>query len=192
MQLFLDWLFTNFMHHTLLTEKKKKILHFEQIIRTAIVLCFALSLAQVIGIVSLLPVLVKIRNEESASKAEVEKIASGKNADQTAMIIKSLNRDQILIKNAKKNIDMPILSRSIDSLNLVKGKIKLNSINFIKVASSTVSISLQGISPNRDELLAFKSRIENLSPSTKVNLPISELTKVTNFVFSLQIQNFPI
>ncbi len=180
------------MHHTLLTDQKKKALHFEQIVRTVIVLCFGLSLAGIIGLVSLVPVLIKIRNEESASKLEVEKIASGKNANQTALIAKSLNRDQILVKNAKKSIDMPILSGSINSLNLIRGKIKLNNVAFSKIATSTVSISLQGTTPNRDELIAFKSRIENLSPLIKVNLPISELTKVSNFVFSLQIQNFPI
>ncbi len=192
MQWLLALLYTKIMHHTLLTEQKKKGLHFEQIVRTIIVLCFGLSLAGVIGLVSMVPVLVKINQEESNSRLEVEKIASGKNASQAALMIKSLNKDQILIKNAKKNIELPILSDSINSLNLIRGKIKLNSISFSKLATSTVSVSLQGISPNRDELIAFKSRIEALSPLVKVNLPISELTKVSNFVFSLQIQNLPI
>lgn len=180
------------MHHTLLTDEKRGALHREYVVRVIIVCCFVLSLVGIIGIVSLVPVLFKITREESISREQVSKIAQGKNKDQTTMISNALARDQILVSNLKKNIESYSVSRAIDTVVGVRGKIKITSLSIAKQATSTVSVSVQGVSPNRDELLAFKSRIENISQGLKVVLPISELVKSSNFPFTLQITSLPI
>ena len=174
------------MQHTLLPTAERKALRREYRIRAAIVLCFALSAAGVIGLVSLFPSFIRATLEERSSTTMLASLKKGTASASASQIQSDLATENVLL-GALPSADAIRLSAVISDVVSARGSNSISSLSVTRSGTSTMDILVQGIAPTRDGLLAYESRIQSIAPGTKVDLPIDELAKSANIRFSLRV-----
>lgn len=175
------------MYHTLVPQYERLALRREYRLRAFIVLCFALSVAGVIGIVSLSPAFMSASIEEQAAQRDLLSIKKAKDSSGLTAIQQKVAYSQGLLNILEQGSDRPRPSSLIELLVGERGPVKINSIGVNQISSTTATISIGGIAPTRDSLLAFKSRLIAVNEGNKVDLPVSELAKSTNIQFSIRV-----
>ena len=175
------------MHHTLLPIPERKALRLEYRIRALIVLCFMASLAGLIGIAALFPAFMRASAEERTQLDTVASLQKDKKDSGVSQIEAELSADNVLLKGIAGAPDERRLSSIIASLVSARGSLTMSSISVSRLTGNGFSIVIQGISPTRDDLVAFKGRLEAMAPGNKVVLPVSELAKNTDVQFSIQL-----
>lgn len=65
--------------------------------------------------------------------------------------------------------------------------IKITKFNYVKGDTDNSSLSLEGYADTRDSLLSFSQKLESEKKFAKIELPISNLAKQSDIVFSLTI-----
>lgn len=180
------------MQHTLLPLKERNILRREYRMRVMIIFCFLLSLAGLIGAAALFPSFLFALNEEKEQLQTLKNIKKTENDGGVTKLELEFKRDNELIKLLSEESKIPPPSNTIQSVVGVRGPVKLTTISVDNSSSDVISIIIQGIAPNRDTLLAFKGRLEQLVPGGGVELPVSDLAKSKDLQFSMRItQTFP-
>ncbi len=172
------------MYHTLLPQKERRMIRREYRIRALIVFLFVVSLAGVIGIVSLFPAYVRATVEAKASQAELAKIEKNQAAT-LAIVQKRVTESKKILSEITKDTANQKLSIWAQNFALNRGAVKIISLNVDIVSTSSLAVLVRGVAPTRESLLAFKQRIESEIPGSKSELPLSELAKGTNIDFSL-------
>jgi hypothetical protein len=173
------------MHHTLLPESERKLIHGEYHVRVFIVSCFVLFVIGVIGVTSLFPAFTfAYLSEKSGNLLVVSSDAEGKMANSMKAELKD---DATLLSFIKSNISKPSYLGMISDIVSIRGTSMIYSMSFDTVSTSSAVIVMQGLSPTRNDLLAFKSRLESMKKGNIVELPISQLTKSTDLNFSLKL-----
>ncbi len=174
----------------LLPEEEKKIILHEYTARKAIVLLLFLFVSGIIAIIFLLP-----SNILSASKAAgIEKQI--KNA-QNSIIFKEADALNASLKNI--NLKLTVLSPYRSGISaedlfakIIEKKtlnIRIGSFVYKKALGKEQSlITISGIARDRESLSTFVQVLENEPIFTKVNLPVSNLTKNKNPDFSIEIR----
>ncbi len=184
------------MHHTLLTDKERARIHHEYRIRAAIVFCFLMSGAGLVGLVALFPAYI----ESVSYGATIPQTFSSdmKLSSQTIDMKNELARDKALASASKDFPYKTVLSGVLSDVIGVKGSNIFSSISLDRkpisdtTSSSSLVISIQGISPTRTTLLDLKSKLESLQKGNVVDLPITALTKSEAIPFSMKvIENMP-
>ena len=175
------------MQHTLLPPQERTILRREYRIRVLIIFCFLLSVVGLIGAGALFPSFLFALNEEKVQLSLLDSLRKGKSESGVTALELDFRRDNALIAALSKEPKTPRPSVTIQSIVGVRGTVKLNSITVDTPTEDTVSIIIQGIAPNRDALLAFKVRLEELVPGGGVELPVSDLAKSKDLQFSMRI-----
>lgn len=176
------------MRHTLLPLNERISLRKEYYIRIGVVACFVLSLIFVIGIVSLFPTLVKTISMEDNIKSNALNLGKESADPELKTIQQKVTKSLILLDFLNKGDKSPKMTELIGEIISIKGDIKFNSFTASKISTTTFTMSIQGVSPTRNSLLAFKDRYERLYPGNKIDLPVSELAKSSNISFSLQLK----
>jgi len=151
---------------------------------------FMISFAIVVGIVSMLPAFIHVRYEKLSVEQTLAPLeAAIKSATSTVSLADVKKQADILAMfndDLKGKIDYSyVIGNVVD----VRGPVKITSIAVSKVSTTTVTVSIQGIAPNREALLTFKSRLENAAVGNRVELPISQLAKSSNIPFSLTVSS---
>jgi hypothetical protein len=174
------------MRHTLIpTEERNKLLR-EYHVRAIIVLCLALSVAGVLGVSSLLPSFLRSEAEEQTRLDEIAFLEKQKDATGIAAVENELAADNLLL-TALSTADEIHLSDKIQEIIRLRGGVKIHAMLLARVGTSTITAVVQGLAPTREILLAYKSHLENDTPGTIVELPLSQLAKSKDIPFSLQI-----
>lgn len=181
------WIYNIKMRHTLLPLQERIVLRREYYIRINIVFCFLLSLSIFIGISSLFPVYMKALAVQSDFESRVESIDNDVDL-KVKEVQKSIANSLSILDSLNKDSDSPMASDVIGGIINMKGNLKFSGISVSKLATSTFAISIQGVAPDRNSLLDFKRKFENISPKNKVELPVSSLAKSSNIQFSLQLR----
>jgi len=177
----------NYMQHTLLPPQVRAHLRREYRIRVVIIFCFLLSLAGLVGAATLFPSFIFALNEEQSQIALLESLKQNKDESGVTTLELDFQRDNILINALGVTQKVPRSSVTIQSIVGVRKEVKLTSLAVEAPAPDSLSIIIQGIAPNRDTLLAFKIRLEELVPGGSVELPVSDLAKSKDIQFSMRI-----
>lgn len=176
------------MRHTLLPLHDRIALRREYYIRVLIVFCFMISVALLIGVVSLLPTFIKTVNaEKDAKNFEITTAKEPANQDLKTVQLKVVN-SLTLLESLKKDDNTPRLSDLIQGVLSMREGLRFNSFSAAKNGTTTFTMSLQGVASTRNDLLAFKNNFESMAPENKIDLPVSSLAKSTNIQFSLQLK----
>lgn len=176
------------MRHTLLPLDERIKLRREYYRRVTIVFCFTLALSVLIGIASLFPTFVR----STAFRIETEnalKLVQGEPEDKNLKDIqKSVAQSLALLQSLKKDSGSENISDLISEIIKIKGNIKFTNFSASKVSTTTLSMNIQGVAPTRNDLLLFRDNFEKMIPGNKVDLPVSELAKNTNFQFTVSLK----
>ncbi len=162
-------------------------MHREYYMRVAIVSVAVLAVAVTLGAVALFPADIRARVSD---RAAVQAIAVAKNKNTLSNLDQAdreLAQASTLLAALGTDANQPQFSAVIRSIILVHSRVLLSSFAIDREGSSTINVTLQGIAPTRDDLLAFKSRLEALTSGATVDLPISTLAKNVNVPFSLRL-----
>jgi hypothetical protein len=175
------------MQHTLLPLPERKALRHEYRLRVAIVLCFMLSFAGLIGIGSLLPSFIAMSARERAELDSVVALKKQKDDSGAGDVEGSLKADAALLSAATPLAAGTLSSAVIESIVSARGPVDLTTLQVSHTDGSVFAIAIQGTAPDRSSLLAFQNRLEALAPGNKAVLPISELAKNSDIPFSIEL-----
>lgn len=178
------------MRHTLIPTDLRKSLRHEYHMRTGVVLLFMLSIASVIGIVSLLPSFVYITSEKTSGERSLSSLRDVNKEKTGAESIGELKKqaDTLALFNDQSKSKISY-SSIIESILGVRGAVELNSLSVSRTGTTTTVIVLRGIAPSRDSLVVFKGRLESAMSGNKVDLPVSALAKSKDIQFSITVTN---
>lgn len=175
------------MQHTLLPAPERESLKKEYRIRLGIVLCFMISLAGLVGVVALIPALTRALSGERAALDAGALFSKRTGAGDTASIESELGTDMSLLSVLKSDAaDPPLAPLALEIVSL-KGPLTITSLAMSRVSTSTVTVTLQGLAPTRNSLIAFEDSLESAMPGNKVDLPVNELANETDIPYSLQV-----
>jgi len=175
------------MQHTLLPIQERKTLRHEYRLRVAIVLCFMLSFAGLIGIGSLLPSYIAMSAKERTELDAVAALKKQKDTSGIGDIEGTLKADSALLNSASPLVQGTLPSAVVESVVSARGPVLLTSLMVASTDGSSFDVSIQGKAPDRSSLLAFQNRLEALAPGNKAVLPISELAKNSDIPFSIEL-----
>lgn len=177
------------MYHTLLPIGERRLLRREYFFRAMVVFCFMLSLAGVIGLVSLFPTYIKALFEVSHSRRDLAAVPKPEKSSDASPLEKSLEADKALIAPLKESLAQKKASAFVSMIVSARGPLRIDYIGINRTGPDTVKIALRGVAPNRDSLLSFKKRFESLTPGNKLIIPVSQLAKSSNLPFSLSFDS---
>lgn len=175
------------MRHTLLPLQERVMLRREYHIRVTIVFLFMVCVSILVGIASLLPTYIDAKQLEKDILAKSVKGNEEQSAD-IKEFQKNVARSLSLLDSLDKSKEPTTFSNIIYSVINMRGGLKFSNFSVTKNGTTTYTIQIQGLAPNRTALLNFKTNFEGLSPDNKVDLPVSELAKSSNIQFSIQLK----
>ncbi len=179
------------MHYTLLTEKERSAIHHEYRTRVAIIFCFVIVAAGIIGTASLFPAYIFSISSESSEQASVVDMATDKDS-KVVSLKNSLKKDTQVIATASRYESAPVISKIISDIVSARGAntyehVVFDTVSASSTGSSSVNITIQGVAPTRTSLLDLKGRLENLAQGNVVDLPIAQLTKSVSIPFTIKL-----
>ena len=182
------------MHYTLLTEKERSAVHHEYRTRAAIVFCFVMAAAGIIGIAGLFPAYTFSLSSERSQGRTLESI-DVKDDGKSDATKKELSADSKLLSDVSRYVDGPTYSDVLNGIISAKGPVTFTSLEVehgstgaaAKTETSSVTVIIQGVAPTRFALLDLRKRLGSLKSGNIVDLPISELTKSTAVQFSIKV-----
>lgn len=183
------------IHYTLLPEREIRILKREYRTRLVVILLFFMSLSVVVGIISLVPAYVFSSFQEKEASANLNNIKNSDQKNEFESAIKELTSTNDLVKRLNGNKSPMVSSEVVGRIISNKSAgIKLNSIQFSGVSdsaknatTSVTQIIIQGRSVDRETLVKFKNSLEADELFTKIELPVSDLTKSKDITFSVRL-----
>lgn len=174
------------MQHTLIPLVDRKRLHREYYVRFVTVLLSILACSVIVGAGALFPAYIQAWLTRNNTESMFTMVKNLKREAGVDMANKQLSRDSILIQALSKDAQTVYFSDIVRSIISRKQDVVINSFNVSQGEGKKIAIAITGIAPTRDELLAFKGRLESLMPGTTIDVPISQLARSTNVPFSFQ------
>ena len=135
----------------------------------------------------LLPSVYRAKNEETRV-ARIAVSAGKKDGSDVAQAKAGLAADADLLSKLTNPSASITASEAIKMIASVRGVSKITSFSIDTHDPHMISASIQGNAPSRDELLALKGRLMQVTPGGSVDFPISELTSNTDIDFSISIK----
>lgn len=175
------------MRYIFLPNKEQSILKRGYLIRLAVVAMFLLSVVGLIGIGSLFPAYVYVYTEEQSQIKIVDSLKKDKAGTNITSMQDELSADEKKVKTLTNASMSTLPSSLIERVIVARGQVRITSIILNDISTTTAIITLGGIAPTRESLVAFKSKLENLSIGNKVDLPISGFAKSKDIPFSLKV-----
>ena len=179
------------IHHTLLPDEEIKELRKEYRVRLFIISLFFISLAIVVGILSLFPAYMSVYSPESWALTRSDEVQVNKQVVSTEDMQKELVLAQQAIAKLTAGEDGTSYSDIIqDILAHRSAGIFITSFEMSRVVgtSTTPDITVSGKASSREALIDFKKRLEGDVKFKKVELPVSDLAKSKDVKFSLKIK----
>jgi hypothetical protein len=173
------------MHYSLLPESERKIIHNEYRVRALVVFCIVMSITGVAGMVALFPAYLEA---DVFRLGEIQISSKESKTDEALAQNKAeLVRDATSLRSVSGFMKSPLLSAVASEILNISKAVDINSIGIDIVGTSSLQILIQGLAPTRASLLDLKVKLESQKQITKVEFPISELTKSVDVPFSIRI-----
>ncbi len=158
-------------------------------IHVTVVALFLISVAGLIGLSSLFPSFIAAYSEEHIQLSTVASLKENKDTSESTRIQKELQADSAKITALAQVATVVRPSAVIGRMIEVRGPVRISSIAISDISTSTAVLVIQGIAPTREALVAFKTRLEGLSPGNKVELPIAGFAKSRDLPFSIRVNH---
>lgn len=177
--------------YTLLPEQFKKRVLAVYHIRLASAWCAFGIVTVVIGIVALMPAFItaqlRITDVSASSQDKVTDIPG-----QLQNVERKVSNASKLITTLEAEMPVYIPSEVIHKVIVGKGEgVAFTNFEIIKSADKTISISMQGKVATREILVGLKKKMSAIEGVTKVELPISDLTKSRDIGFTVKLTMAP-
>lgn len=172
----------------LLPDSLKEEIIKEYKLRKLIIVLLIIVFLQASFFVFMMPSWVNLSNKENELLERVKKfdnspIVSGANA--LKLTVKLLNSEAIVMdKTLEYQEFIPILNTIISNKT---NSIKITDVLFTSISSSTSMLVVQGVSSTRDDLVNYKNTLDQTKMFKSVDLPVSNLAKDRNIVFSINL-----
>jgi len=177
------------MNHTFLPNLERDNLVREYRIRALIVLLFFVSVGFVVGIGSLFPAYIYASLEENIQLRQVSDLRKTSDDATVTSIGRQLSVSSTLLNTVSSGVSTDFYSSMIKSIVSIRENIKLTSFVLEHPSTNTVTVVVSGTALTRNDLLAFKARLQSLSNKISVDLPLSTLAQDLNIPFSIQIND---
>ena len=175
--------------HNLLTEEAQKDVIKEYRFRFLSVLSGFFTLVFVVGSVLLVPSYMLVLTQKSGLKTELEiakKLQEDNGNDNFSSSARSVeDKIKILSSVDSQNEAPDLLFRKI--MEEMGESVKLNDFSYTETEGQ-LSIKIDGVAKNRDELLAFRNRLRQKQPFTSADFPVELLAKDEDIRFSMEIK----
>ena len=122
--------------------------------------------------------------EEEVVAAELR---ASKEVQNRSVIESRLRTDSLMIERLLSESGNSKPSQDIRFIAAERGVVRFTTISYGMVGTSTVVVVVQGIAPNRNDLIALKNKMAMSLPMAKIELPLSELAKSKNVIFSMKV-----
>ncbi len=158
--------------------------------RVFVMFLFFISIAVIIGILSLFPAYIFSYSQGQSSFQKIQTLEKNREARDIKNISKELKESYQIIKKLKANENISRFSETISEITKLRpAQVTLTSFQLSKSGSATSSTEaiVQGKAISRESLLLFKKKLEDDQRITKVELPVSDLTKPKNISFAIRI-----
>jgi len=167
-------------------EEKKKV-RGEYIARLAITTLHFLFATLLIIIVFIISFYISLTAAQQANRDRLNMLASGvsPSVEGFDQIIEGTNKKLHILQGDNK--DQHIYDRVFGTIISHKGDIRITGLVYEKGKDGSATVRLTGISPDRESLLAFTKVLEQESPFTSVEVPVSNFVKERNIEFSMEI-----
>ncbi|MDE1975568.1 MAG: hypothetical protein KGI49_03620 [Patescibacteria group bacterium] len=175
------------MRHTLIPSQLKASMHREYHSRALAVAMYALAASIFIGTVALFPAFIRAWSADREQLDAISAAQNGKDQSTLSADQAELSGDAKLLSALSHFVGASDLSGAVQSVVDIKGPIALSSLSIGRPSAKDISVVLTGVAPTRDDMLAFQSRLERLSPDMSVDLPINELAKSSNIEFTMDV-----
>ncbi len=179
------------IRHTLLPEDEIKSLRREYRIRLIIIFLFFISIAVVIGILSLFPAYLAVYSPDTWALARYDEQQVNKQLISTEEMQKQLARTQMIVQKITVAEDSAGYADMVENiLSHRTGKISITSFDLSRSAGTTTSAVavITGKASSREALINFKKNLEGDTRFKKVELPLSDLAKNRDIKFTLTIK----
>ena len=180
------------LHYTLLPEKETKALKREYRTRLFVVLLFFVSCGVFMGIMSLVPAYILSYTQEKRALEDLRVMEKGRQDRGADTILKELASSTEITNRLKANEDSVVFGDIISRIIIHKpGQVSLTSFQILKVPAegappSRVEVILQGKALTREALVVFKKQLESNPLISGVNLPLSDLAKSKDILFTVK------
>jgi hypothetical protein len=174
------------VHHTLLPDGERHVLYKDYRFRILTVASLIFIVVSIISTIFLMPAFLEAYNFKVSETSLAENISNKVNPE-TKIIKDELIKDNILLNISKAYSKDSYFSDLLGEVIGQRSNISISSISIDPVSSTSTNITIQGISPTRDDLLSFKSRLSKVEGVLSVDLPLSGLTKSEKVPFSMRI-----
>lgn len=175
------------MRHTLLPLQERIVLRREYYKRIILVFCLTFSLATFVGMAFLAPTFIRALSTEREVGGDNTNITNGSGNTDLKNARQSFARSLVMMNSLKEGVGSPRISDLVNDVVDIRETVRFTSFTATKVSTTTFTMVVQGVSPTRNALLAFKSNFESMAVGNKVDLPVSELAKSSNIQFSLKL-----
>ncbi len=158
-----------------------------QLRRLLIILIFVF-IVQFSFLVFIFPSWITSYNKEkdiTSQMEEINKSSSYQDADPVYSTIESTNFKLKIINTNLQYFNIVPLIKLILS-NKIPG-VSVGELSFVSSGAKSSTISLKGISVSRDLLILYKDALEKTKVFSRVDLPISNLAKDKNLIFTIDL-----
>ncbi|HET8575364.1 MAG TPA: PilN domain-containing protein [Candidatus Paceibacterota bacterium] len=181
----------------LLPQVEKEKLRREYFLRLAVIALISLFFLLLIACVLLMPTFLLTHSKLSITQNEAVALkhsTAGVQKAQYEAVVKQTNDRVNQLLNAPAELQMRDLVRSI--LGVRGDRITLSAFVYQSAVAGSkgesARIQIQGVAKNRDELIAFQTRLQSSGHFSDVSLPISSLVSDTNIPFTMDLTPKPV
>jgi len=175
------------MRHTLITTEKKAVLHREYHERAMAVSMLVLAVSITVGAAAVFPAFVESWLAKQSGLSAVAAARNGQSQSAVSAAADELSQQGAIVSMLYADASLPSFSSAIGAIAAERGPVEISSFSIQRGAKQSMTVTLQGNAPTRDDLLGFQNRLEAMVPGASVELPIGELAKSTDIQFSIQI-----
>lgn len=139
-----------------------------------------ISVAVLVGAAAIFPSYLRALSSYSESQAMITLLRANKSDQNLDAIRTELTKDNSLLSRLSEEKISMRFSDIIRAIGSVRGDAVIDSFTLTKKDAENIAVSLNGSAPTRDELLAFKARLEATVSYGKIDIPIEQLAKSSN------------
>jgi len=173
----------------LLPTSLKAIIKKEYKLRKAVVILAFVVFIEVTIIIFVFPSWLVTYNNENEVKDEYESLKSEIIDVNVSPAIESIKAINSKLNILNSNLEYPKVIPYVDLLLSKKPKsISLNQFTYSGTGANTAEINIGGVSATREALVAFVKALEEAKSFKEVNLPISNLAKEKNIIFTMTLK----
>ena len=157
--------------------------------RKWIVILLFILFSQIAFYVFLMPSIISVFFKEKETNINFQmanESASFKSANLITSVVNSVN---FKLSFFKDKMDYLGVVSILDKVLVTKSDaIKLENISYNSDSKSDSTLNLQGIADSREDLVSFSKRLQAINSIKSVDLPVSNLAKDKNLVFSITLK----